>query len=70
MYRLLSTRPGAPPAHVMWDGKSAAGLPLPDGVYTYVLEVQDVEGRRVDGHPGEIEIATGGVRGSVPVLVN
>ncbi len=62
--------PGAPPAHVMWDGKSAAGLPLPDGTYTYKLVVFDSEGREVDGHPREVEIATGGVRGSVPVLVN
>jgi hypothetical protein len=62
--------PGAPPAHVMWDGKSASGLSLPDGIYTYVLVVNDAEGRRVDGQPREIEIATGGVRGSVPVLVN
>jgi hypothetical protein len=62
--------PGAPPAHVMWDGKGASGLPLPDGSYIYQLKVIDAEGRVVDGHPQSVEIATGGVRGSVPVLVN
>ena len=36
---------GEPPAHVMWDGKDEAGLPLPDGAYHYVLTVNDAEGR-------------------------
>ena len=58
-----------PPAHVMWDGKSEAGLPLPDGQYSYLLVVEDREGRIMVGHDGVVEIATEGPRGSVPVLV-
>jgi hypothetical protein len=58
-----------PPSHVMWDGKDAAGLPMPDGLYSYVLTVEDAEGRVMVGHPNLVEIATEGPRGSVPVLV-
>jgi hypothetical protein len=58
-----------PPSHVMWDGKDETGLPLPDGQYTYVLTVEDAEGRVMVGHPNLVEIATEGPRGSIPVLV-
>ena len=58
-----------PPSHVMWDGKDETGLPLPDGQYTYVLTVEDAEGRVMVGHPSLVQIATEGPRGSVPVLV-
>lgn len=61
---------GAPPAHVMWDGKDETGLPLPDGLYRYRLLVIDAEGRELVGHERTVEIATSGPRGSVPVLVN
>jgi hypothetical protein len=61
---------GAPPAHVMWDGKSEAGLPLPDGVYHYVLLVDDQEGRSIEGRERWVEITTSGPQGSVPVSVN
>ncbi len=61
---------GAPPAHVMWDGKDETGLSLPDGVYRYRLVVTDAEGRVLVAHEREVEIATSGPRGSVPVLVN
>jgi hypothetical protein len=62
--------PGAPPAHVMWDGKNETGLPLPDGIYRYRLVVVDAEGRELAGHEQTVEIATSGPRGSIPVLVN
>jgi hypothetical protein len=39
---------GAPPAHVMWDGKDERN-PLPDGLYAYELVVQDGEGRTING---------------------
>ena len=58
-----------PPSHVMWDGKSESGLPLPDGVYTYQLVVTDREGRVMQDRTRTIEIATGGPQGSVPVLL-
>ena len=61
---------GAPPAHVMWDGKDQVGLPLPDGRYQYQLVVVDTEGHELLGDPHVVEISTGGPRGSVPVLVN
>jgi hypothetical protein len=61
---------GAPPAHVMWDGKSEAGLPLPDGIYHYVLMVNDQEGRSINGRERWVEITTSGPQGSVPVSVN
>jgi len=61
---------GAPPAHVMWDGKDETGLPLADGAYRYRLVVIDREGAELVGHDGTVEIATSGPRGSVPVIVN
>jgi len=62
--------PGQPPAHVMWDGKDETGFPLPDGNYTYRLVVSDTDGEELVGHEHVVQIATGGPRGSVPVLVN
>jgi hypothetical protein len=61
---------GAPPAHVMWDGKDETGFPLPDGLNKYRLVVSDVEGRELVAHERTVQIATSGHRGSVPVLVN
>jgi hypothetical protein len=59
---------GAPPAHVMWDGKDEAGLPLPDGVYSYWMAVVDSEGRKMDSHAHTVEITTEGPKGVVPVF--
>ncbi|MCK5407273.1 MAG: hypothetical protein KAJ37_07460, partial [Candidatus Krumholzibacteria bacterium] len=59
---------GAPPAHVMWDGKDEAGLPLPDGVYKYTLIVIDTEGRELLAHERTVEITTEGPQGTVPVF--
>jgi hypothetical protein len=59
----------SPPAHVLWDGKDASGLPLPDGVYGYQLIVHDDEGREVVGQRRDVEISTGGPDISVPVQV-
>lgn len=56
---------GQPPAHIVWDGKSEAGLPLPDGVYNYRLTVRDAEGRTVESTENQVEISTGGPQGSV-----
>jgi hypothetical protein len=56
---------GQPPAHVIWDGKNEAGLPLPDGVYSYRLTVRDKEGRSLASPERQVEISTGGPRGSV-----
>jgi hypothetical protein len=61
---------GSPPAHVMWDGKDEAGLPCPDGVYTYALTVHDGEGRTIAGRSRPVEISTGGPNGSIPMVVN
>jgi hypothetical protein len=61
---------GAPPAHVMWDGKNEAGLPLPDGEYRYALIVMDDEGRQITGRERVVAITTTGPQGSVPVSVN
>lgn len=61
--------PGAPPSHVMWDGKNQAGFPVPDGLYTYSLIVNDAEGRLVAGRERAVEITTGGPQGDVPVSV-
>jgi hypothetical protein len=61
---------GKPPAHVMWDGKDEAGLPLADGVYKYWLVVIDSEGRTLESHTREVEITTEGPKGSVPVFTN
>jgi hypothetical protein len=59
---------GAPPAHLLWDGKDETGLPLPDGIYRYTLEVHDAEGRQIDSQTKSVEIYTGGPQGSVPVI--
>lgn len=61
---------GVPPAHVMWDGKSEAGLPLPDGTYRYCLTVEDEEAREIAGHIRTVEITTAGPQGAVPVVVD
>jgi hypothetical protein len=61
---------GEPPSHVMWDGKDVTGLPLPDGIYRYVLVVNDLEGRSITGRERWVEITTAGPEGSVPVAVN
>ncbi len=61
---------GAPPAHVMWDGKDEAGLPLPDGAYKYRLVVLDSEGRELMGPERVIEIMTSGPQGEVPVIIS
>ena len=60
---------GSPPAHVMWDGKDVAGLPLADGVYKYQLVVEDAEGRSIAGKECKVEITTEGPRGNVPVII-
>jgi hypothetical protein len=59
---------GAPPAHVMWDGKGETGLPLPDGVYKYWMTVVDAEGRQMSSHRHTVEITTDGPKGAVPVF--
>jgi hypothetical protein len=59
---------GLPPAHLLWDGKDAAGLPLADGTYRYQLVVMDLEGRRIESPEGFVEISTGGPKGDVPVI--
>jgi hypothetical protein len=61
---------GGPPAHVMWDGKDEAGLPLPDGVYKYWMVVVDSEGRELSSHTHKVEITTEGPKGAVPVYTN
>jgi len=58
---------GTPPAHIIWDGKSEAGRPLPDGNYRYCLRVTDLEGRAMTGLERTVEISTGGPQGSVGV---
>ncbi len=60
---------GVPPAHILWDGKDEAGLPLPDGVYRYWLTVHDFEGRELISQQRSVEISTGGPEGSVPVVI-
>lgn len=59
---------GAPPAHLLWDGKDETGLPLPDGTYRYELVVQDSDGREIVSPVRTVEISTGGPQGSVPVI--
>ncbi len=61
---------GVPPSHVMWDGKSEEGLPLPDGAYRYYLVVQDEDAREIAGHVRTVEITTAGPQGAVPVVVD
>lgn len=59
---------GQPPAHLLWDGKDETGMPLPDGVYRYTLEVRDADGRTIESRTRTVEISTGGPQGSVPVI--
>jgi hypothetical protein len=59
---------GAPPAHLLWDGKDETGLPLPDGDYRYTLTVRDLEGRVIDSRTRVEQISTGGPQGAVPVI--
>lgn len=59
---------GVPPAHLVWDGKDETGLPLPDGVYRYQLEVHDRDGREVLSPSELVEISTTGPQGSIEVL--
>lgn len=59
---------GQTPAHIQWDGKDEAGLPLPDGVYRYRLVVQDSDGRQLVGAVRTVEIFTTGPQGTVPVV--
>ena len=58
--------PGAPPAHVLWDGKDETGLPVADGVYTYRLNITDKAGHQLASAIHRVEISTGGPQGSVP----
>jgi opacity protein-like surface antigen len=60
---------GLPPAHVMWDGKNEAGMPLADGIYTYQLVVTDTDGRTTLGRKRTVEILTSGPQGEVPIIV-
>jgi len=59
---------GQPPAHLLWDGKDETGLPLADGVYRYALVVHDREGRTFASPTRQVEIATEGPQGRVPVI--
>lgn len=61
---------GAPPAHLMWDGKTATGIPLPDGSYEYRLCVRDLGGLETAGAPQTIGIDTQARDISVPVQVS
>lgn len=61
---------GAPPAHVMWDGKDESGLPLADGAYRYRLVVVDAAGRATESRERTVEIMTSGPQGEVPVIVS
>lgn len=60
---------GAPPAHVVWDGKSDRGEPLPDGSYLYHLAVTDAGGRTNESEPRTIQINSRIQEISVPVEV-
>lgn len=59
---------GAPPAHLLWDGKDENGMPLPDGTYRYQLVVNDSNGKEIVSPERKVEISTGGPQGSVPVI--
>lgn len=59
---------GAPPAHILWDGKDETGLPLADGTYHYRLTVHDADGRVIESRERTVEISTGGPQGDVPVI--
>jgi len=56
-----------PPAHIIWDGKDSAGLPLPDGHYTYRLNVVESDGQVTNSRERSVEINTGGPQGSMGV---
>jgi hypothetical protein len=60
---------GMAPAHVLWDGKDATGLPLADGAYRYRLVVLDQLGDAVEAREHTVEISTGGPQGTVPVVI-
>ena len=60
---------GAPPAHIMWDGKDEAGLPLPDGTYAYNMIVVDADGHTMNSDRRDVIISTQGPQGRVPVVV-
>ncbi len=59
---------GAPPTHILWDGKDETGLPVADGVYRYQLLVHDLEGRTMESPEGRVLISTAGPQGTVPVV--
>lgn len=59
---------GQTPAHVQWDGKDEAGMPVADGSYKYQLVVSDREGRRIVGPVHAVMISTTGPQGQVPVV--
>ena len=59
---------GQTPAHVQWDGKDEAGMPVADGSYRYQLVVNDREGRRILGPVHAVVISTTGPQGQVPVV--
>lgn len=58
---------GQPPAQIIWDGKDLAGLPLPDGLYSYVLTVVERDGHQTSARARSVEIKTGGPQGSIGV---
>ncbi|MBN2070914.1 MAG: PorV/PorQ family protein [Candidatus Krumholzibacteriota bacterium] len=60
---------GSIPSHLMWDGKSNTGDPLPDGAYRYLLKVTDTDGTEVTGRTGIVEIDTSIPDLNVPVVV-
>lgn len=49
---------GVPVSEVTWDGKDDKGLPLPDGVYSYVIESTDRAGNYGNDRLGNIVINT------------
>jgi len=61
---------GAPPSHLMWDGKTTAGTPLPDGSYRYRLVVRDLGGLETVGESRIIGIDTRAREIQVPVQVS
>jgi hypothetical protein len=58
---------GPPPADLVWDGKDAGGRPLPDGLYSYRLRVNERGGTSLQAQPGTVEISRGGPRGGIEV---
>ena len=61
---------GTPPAHLMWDGKTDTGTPLPDGSYQYRLVVLDLSGLETIGTRGTVGIDTQAREIRVPVQVS